>query len=80
MLQIRWESATPAAQASFSVSQPLQSTPVPDDLKDPARKVWCAVERHPVQNQRRRNILSAVKDLRKLWTAALTSTTTWTRR
>lgn len=39
---------------------------MPDDAKDPERKMWCAVERHQVQNQRRLHILNAVKDLREL--------------
>lgn len=67
VLKIRWESAVLASQASFAVSQRLQNMSVDDIVKDKERKVWCAVERHPVQNQRRRNILQAVKELREKW-------------
>lgn len=52
---------------SFCVSERLQSTAMPENLKDPERKLWCAVERHPAQNQRRRNVLQAAKEARARW-------------
>lgn len=57
------ESPVIAVQASFCESQRLQITTVRQHSKDPESKMWCAVERHFVQDQRRRNILQAVNDI-----------------
>lgn len=60
MLKIRWESAI------IGDHRWLQTAPQPERLKDTDRKL-CALERHSVRNQRRRNILQAVKEVRERW-------------
>lgn len=61
VLNIRWENQLVAAQASFAVAQKMQISSPEDKLMDPERKWWCAVERHPIQNMRRRDLTAAKK-------------------